>query len=352
MSALIKEGKMSFSVFGRGYDDVRADSGEGAIEDYNRYGMGISNGCFDVTGQYLWLACYGNGHTAGLLKFDMDDDFNELSHTVPTSANDLLLFHGSNVANNYGLAIQGSDWYVFDLTDDTVIASGSDAILNNISWATNPFDCVLDGTTFRICTYRTQNSSPTVYSLDYSDGTVTSLQIGANRCGGVFLTESLIYEFYTPQWFYQNYYIESTTPSGSAVWGYQALQGGISPYPVNLNGFGKKGNLYIPSNVYASWRLCEYPAKGTPKIFETPKPKNLIGKFPSQPTINRFAFTHEKERVAFTTNIGVFVSDFEEMERISESNEIVYAVSDNYVVVDKGYMDSSHPSSIGIYKYR
>ena len=86
MSLIIREGKMCFSVFGRGYDDTRSDSGDGAVEEYDRFAMGICSGCFDSTGQYLWLGCYGNGHTAGLLKFDMDDDFNELAHSVPTGA--------------------------------------------------------------------------------------------------------------------------------------------------------------------------------------------------------------------------------------------------------------------------
>ena len=351
MSATIKEGKMCFSVFGRGYDDTRADSGEGAIEDYNRYGMGINSGCFDETGQYLWLACYGNGHTAGLLKFDMDEDFNELSHSVPTSASNLVLFHASNVANNYGMAIQGSNWYLFDLTNDTVIASGSDSTLANVNWTSRPYDCALDGTKFLICVYRTSNSYPTVYTIDYSDSTVTSLQIGSQRAGGVFIDKDIIYQFYIPQWFYQAPYIEGRTPSGSLVWSYQA-QANTNYDDIKQFGFGKNGNLYCPTNIYSSWRLGVYPAKSAPRLYETPKPKEIIGKFKSAPDINRFEFSHEKARVAFSTNIGVFVTDFKELERITDANNTVYAVSDNYVVVEKGYLDPSHPNSIGVYKYR
>ena len=351
MSATIKEGKMCFSVFGRGYDDTRADSGEGAIEDFNRYGMGVNNGCFDITGQYLWLACYGNGHTAGLLKFDMDDDFNELSHTVPTSASNLVLFHPSNVANNYGLAIQASNWYVFDLTDDSVIASGTSTNLNGVDWNSCPYDCVINGTKILLCIYRTQNSYPTVYTIDFSDSTVTKVQIGSNKAGGIFLTDSLIYQFYSPLWFYQAPYIEGVTPSGSVEWSYQG-QAYTDYSDIKMFGFGKSGVLYCPTNIYSSWRLGVYPASGVPKLYETPKPLRVIGKFKSAPTISRFEFSHEKKHCAFTTDIGVFVTDFEDMELITESANTVYATSDNYVVVDKGYLDPSHPSSIGIYKYR
>ena len=73
---------MKFSVFGRGYEDTRSDSGDGAVEDFNRYAMGASSAVFDSTGQYLWVGIFGNGHTAGLYKYDLEDDFNELMEFV------------------------------------------------------------------------------------------------------------------------------------------------------------------------------------------------------------------------------------------------------------------------------
>ena len=350
MSATINEGKMSFSVFGRGYDDTRVDSGEGAVEDYNRYAMGICSGCFDSTGQYLWLGCYGNGHAAGLLKYDMDDDFTEVAHSVPTSSAATVVLHASNDNNNLGLAIQGSNWWVFDLTDDTVIASGTDAsIPNYIDWGRVPYDVALDGTKFLITLPRSQKGTQAVLVLDYSDGTFTRTVLsGYQRAGGAFITPSLIYLFYPPEWFYQDAYISGVTPTGTQAWGYQT-EGNFTK--ISMMGFGKKGRLYVPSLVYSSWRLGEYNGLKVPD-FETPKPIKVIGKFASKPSISRFEFSHEKKNVGFTTDIGVFVSDFEDMEKISDSSDKVYAVSGNYIVVDKGYWDSSHPSSIGIYKYR
>lgn len=350
MSATIREGKMCFSVFGRGYDDVRADSGEGAIEDFNRYAMGVSTGCFDVTGQYLWLGCYGNGHTAGLLKYDMDDDFNELVHAVPTAQTATVVLHASGDDNNLGLAIQGGDWWVFDLTDDTVVASGSDAsIANYIDWARAPYDIALDGTKFYITAPRTQRGTPNVSILDYDSGSFSNIVLsGYQRAGGAFITDSLIYLYYPAEWQYQSDYISGVTPSGSEIWGYQE-QGVFTN--VQLSGFGKAGKLYVPSNVYSSWRLGEYNGTRVPN-FVTPKPIKVIGKFVSKPTISRFTFSHQKKQVAFTTDIGVFVSDFEDMEKLTDSSRPVIAVNDKYVIVDAGYTSPQMPSTLGIYSYR
>ena len=348
MSANITD--MKFSVFGRGYDDTRVDSGEGAIEDYNRYAMGICSGCFDSTGQYLWLGCYGNGHTAGLLKYDMDDDFNELVHSVPTGTAPTVVLHASTSDNNLGLAFQGSNWWVFDLTEDTVIASGTDAnIPNYIDWTRSPYDVALDDTKFLITLPRSQRGTQAVLVLDYSDGTFTRTVLSNyQRAGGAFINENLMYIYYPPEWFYQDAYISGTTPSATQIWGHQTTGNYTN---ITMFGFGKKGKLYVPSLVYSSWRLGEYNGMRVPN-FETPKPMKVIGKFASRPSISRFAFSHEKKNVGFTTDIGVFVSDFEDMEMITDASDAVYAVSDKYCVVEKGYWDSSHPSSIGIYKYR
>lgn len=348
MSANITD--MKFSVFGRGYDDVRADSGDGAIEDYNRYAMGICSGCFDSTGQYLWLGCYGNGHAAGLLKYDMDDDFTEVAHSVPTSSVATVVLHASNDSNNLGLALQGSNWWVFDLTDDTVVASGSDAnIANYIDWARTPFDVVLRDTTFYICQPRRTRGIKYIMTLDYDSGAFSASQLsGFQRSGGSFINDSLVYLFYPAEWNWSNDYISGVSTGASEIWGYQTT--GVFNN-VQLMGFGRKGRLYVPSFVYGSWRLGEYNGTRVPD-FETPKPIKLIGKFASKPTIADFQFSHEQKHVGINTDIGTFVSNFEDTEKIIDAGRSVFAVNDKYLVVDTGYWDSARPSSIGIYKYR
>lgn len=347
MSALIKEGKMSFSVFGRGYDDVRADSGEGAVEDFDRYAMGIAYAVFDSTNQYVWLGCYGNGHTAGLLKYEIET-FEEVSHTVPTTANAIDgLFHASNIDNNLGLVIQGSNWWVFDLTDDTIVANGSDANLPSyIQWTSTPYDCVLDGTVFKISTIRDGQFSIFSLVLDYSDGTISYTQIGYNRSSGAFINKDLIYMNYPTTWFYQNRYIEGVTPSGSQMWDRQAPQGGLDGFTnVSLNGFGRKGRLFVPTFIYSSWRMSEYNGLTSPD-FDTPKPIRVFGKFESEPNIQRFAHSNDQKRVAFTTNIGIYYTDYEELERIAEDTFKVLAINTNYIVTTEGDF------YIRIYKYR
>ena len=336
MSALIKEGKMCFSVFGRGYDDVRADSGEGAVEDFDRYAMGISYAVFDSTNQYVWLGCYGNGHTKGLLKYEIET-FEEVSHTVPTTANEIDgLFHASNIDNNLGLVVQGSNWWVFDLTDDSVIANGSDANLPTyIQWSSSGNDCVLDGTTFKITNW--SNGQYYIYSviLDYSDGSVTYTTIGTNRGAGAFVTKDIVYMNYPTTWFYQNRVIEGVSPTGVQVWSRQAPEGGIYGFAnISLNGFGQKGLLYVPTFIYASWRMGEYRGTSTPD-FETPKPLRVFGKFESEPKILKFARSNNQKRVAFTTDIGLFYSDYEELEKISEDSDKVLAINDNYIIASQ-----------------
>ena len=352
MSATINSEKLHFSVFGCGFDDSRDNSGDGAEQDSWRYGMGVSSGCFDSTGQYLWLGCYGNGHTAGLLKYDMDDDFNELTHAVPTTANACVVLHASNVANNYGLVIQDNNFYVFDLTTDAVVTSGSDANLSShIAWNYHlPADCILDGTKFRISHYAyNQYAGHEIITIDMSDNSVTykTISSGYDRANGCFIDNTNVYFCYNPTWFYQNKYIEGVTVGGSQLWGYQAPYTGSDGFPdVHMSGFGKNGKIYCPTRIHGAWRLGEYNALSVPN-FNAPKPKNIIGKAENAFSIKSFAFTHEKKRVAFTTpELGIFVTDFNDLEKITDDKFSMLAVSDEYIVVDESGFH------IDVYKYR
>ena len=346
MSATIKEGKMSFSVFGRGYDDTRVSSGEGVEGEVDKYNLGIAYATFNDDGDKIWLACNGNGHTAGLLKYDVET-FTEESHTIPTSANVCCLFHAPNVANNLGLVIQGSDWWVFDLTTEAITASGTDANLPNyVDWTSGQFDCVLDGTIIKLSRIAKTKSYLWTVSLDYSDGTISYASIGSDRCSGAFVNTNLVYMNYPPQWFYQNKSIEGKTVGGTTVWNHIAsLSGNDGFADISMNGFGRKGRLYVPTQYYSAWRMGEYNGTRTPD-FETPKPISLFGKFESMPTITQFAHSDEQKRVAFTTDLGVFVSDYEDIELLSEDTEKVLAINDNYVVTNIG------DSYINVFKYR
>ena len=337
---------MKFSVFGRGYDDTRVSSGEGVIEEVDKYNIGIAYAAFDVTEQYVWLACIGNGHTAGLLKYDITS-FTEVAHTVPTSANACCLFHPTNEVNNLGLVIQGSDWWVFDLTDDSITAYGSDANLPNyVTWTTGQFDCVIDGTVIKLSRIAQTRSTLWTVTLDYSDGTITYTQVGTDRCSGAFVNKDIVYMNYPPQWFYQNKSIEGKTVAGTTLWNDVATLSGSAGFAdISMNGFGRKGRLFVPTMFHASWRMGEFNGTRTPD-FETPKPIRVFGKFDSVPSLTYFAHSNEQKRVAFTTDLGVFVSDYEDIELISETVERVLTLSENYLVTKLS------DYYINVYKYR
>ena len=336
---------MKFSVFGRGYDDTRVSSGEGVEEEIDRYAMNISDACFDSTGQYLWLACHGSGHTAGLLKYDIET-WTEETHTIPTAQNGLRLFKATNVDNNLGFAVQNGDWWVFDLTDDTIVASGTSADLNTWIVGGGFVDVVLDGTTYIMTLTRTTNGTIARLTFDYTDSSFNQINIAGNQCGGYFISKSLIYYLYPPAWFYQNKSIYACDTSGNVQWTDTAAQSGASGYPnISMWGFGMNGKLYLPTLFYSSWRIGEYNGSHTPNVV-TPKPVRVFGKMTGTFDIKRYARSNDEKRFAITTGLGVFVSDLEDVILIHESQFNVLAVNDNYVICDES---NNHLSVI---KYR
>ncbi len=334
MSAIIKEGKMSFSVSGRGYDDTRVSSGEGVEEEIDRYAMNISDACFDSTGQYVWLACHGSGHTAGLLKYDIET-WTEETHTIPTAQSGLRLFKATNVDNNLGFAVQSGDWWVFDLTTDTVIASGTSADLNTWIIGTSFIDVVLDGTTYIMTLARTTNGVISSLTFNYSDSTFSQINIANDQGGGYFINKSLIYYLYHPTWFNHYKSIYACDTFGNIQWADTALQSGSAGYPnISMWGFGMNGKLYLPTLFYSAWRIGEYNGSHTPNVV-TPKPVRVFGKMRGEFEIKRFARANDEKRFAITTELGVFVSDLKDVILAHESQFNVLAVNDNYVICDE-----------------
>lgn len=345
MSLTIENEK--FTIFGSGYEQTRNDSGDGGISILNRYGMGVNTACFDKTGRYLWFACYGNGHASGLFKVDLSNGFTEIQHGVPTDSSWCTILHAPTDDNNLGLCMQGSNWYVFDLTDDEVVASGTASGMPTGASASG-FDVALKGTKFYFTNFSSSRTTPSVTALDYDQNTYgTTVLSQYQRCGFPFITNESIYMYYPAEWQYHSDYIEAVTPSGTQIWGAQGSQLFSN---VQLNGFGANGKLYVPSLVNSKWRLGEYDGTTAPD-FNTPSPIRTIGEFESKPTISGFQFSHEKERVAFSSNLGVFVSDFNSLRLASATSYAILAVSPKYLVFDMGYLDPYHPSSIGVLRY-
>lgn len=322
MSANIAIGKMKFSVFGHGYDDTRADSGEGAIEEKTEIPFGAKTACIDSTGQFAWLANQG-----GVKKYDLTD-LSEVTQNILTDGIETGIYHPTNASNNYGIAFQDNKVFVFDLTSDTIVISGA------VSYQLNaPCDCLIDGNTVYLCTLGQGRTNNKTYTLD-----ITTLAMTENSfndlgvCG--FANKNLLMAYYVPEWFYmykRNYAIDR---AGNTVWYVQALTAGGSGFPnCNQVGFASKGRMYRPSFVYGAWRMGEYSSDGGD--FETPKPIKTFGRFPSQPTLYTnnypYAVAHNigHTKVAFATDIGVYKSDYTDLNLMDTDINYPVALDDN-----------------------
>lgn len=338
MSAIIREGKMCFSVFGRGYEDTRVSSGEGIESEEDRYAILTSGAVLDSTGQYLWIALNGQVSNRKLLKYDLET-FTDVGQTIITAIDSAgyMICHPSNVANNYGVAVSGSgDWYVFNLTDDTVYCSGN---VPNLDILNSTLDCILVGDKIYILELKSGRSGIWEITIDLTNQTATKTLIMSGRTSVCYTDDSHIFNNYPPEWFYQKKSIYLSDLSGNTVWTQTASESGGDGYPnVGLYGFGGNGKLYLPTKIYGSWRIGEYNTNTVPDL-TTPKPKRFFGKFENIPSIEtRFprkgvAYNDGRTRCAFTTDNGTYVTDLEEVELLTEEEGIiVYCMNDTHVV--------------------
>lgn len=317
MSGTIKAGKMCFSVFGRGYEDTRSDSGIGVIEESSIIPYGATTACIDSSGQYAWLAS-----GAGVKKYDLTD-LSEVTQSILTDNIATGLYHPTNEVNNYGIAFQNNTVTVFDLTNDSIIITG--AVSYQLE---DPCDCIIDGNTVYFCTLRQGRANNKTYTLELTTLAMTENSVnGVGVCG--FANKNLLMAYYVPEWFYQckrNYAIDR---AGNTVWCIEALTAGGEGFPnCNQVGFASKGRMYRPSFVYGAWRMGEYSSGGGD--FETPKPIKTFGRFPSQPTFS-YAVAHNtgRTKVAFATDIGVYKSDYTDLTLMDTDINYPVALDDN-----------------------
>lgn len=322
MSATIKAGDLCFSVFGRGYDDTRADSGTGAIEQTLFIPFGSKTACIDSSGQYAWLAS-----NAGVKKYDLTD-LSEVSQSILTDNIATGLYHPTNETNNYGIAFQNNTVTVFDLTDDSIIRTGAVSYQLN-----NPCDCIIDGNTVYFCTLGQGRTNNRTYTLDLTTLAMTENSFNdMGVCG--FADKNVLMAYYVPEWYYQrkrNYAIDR---AGNTIWYVEALTAGGSGFPnCNQVGFASKGRMYRPSFVYGAWRMGVYSSSGGD--FETPKPIKTFGRFPSQPSLYTnnypYAVAHNtgRTKVAFASDIGVFKSDYTDLNLMDSEINYPVALDDN-----------------------
>ena len=256
--------------------------------------------------------------------------------SVPRNA-DSRIYHASNVANNYGLVFQGTDFYVIDLTNDTVYKSGT----VNISFT--DADVLYHEGKFKFCTLGREQSQNYIYEVAYSDLALTTYAFDdwrVNCCGWV--SESKIWGGFVPSWFYQYRDICGIDGSGTTIWQVQAQTGGSGGFP-NLNfqgGWGANGYLWIPCLKYGKWRMGAFPWSGN-NDFESPKPVKIFGTFPTRPWFdpsNRYAVMHNQGRskVSFATDLGVYLGDYHDLIKLTDDVLYPVALDDSTVVCTDG----------------
>lgn len=329
MSAAIDVGKLKFTIFGSGFEDDRANSGPGDKGDIDKYALGITSAVIDSTGDYIWMCARGNGvFPVGLHKYDFEN-WTEVAHSIPTTSSAYqCIVHPTNVANNYGVYIQGTDWTVFDLTDETVIISGSDPNLPFVTYS-NERDCVLNGDHIYIASAIQTRTVQTVWDIDIVNGTFTETTAFNGDCSCGFFDDSNLYGYYPPVWFYQDKKYYSNTISGSHNWTVTSPSDGTPN--VSMSGFGRNGLIYLPSKLYGSWRMGAYVGNVAPDLV-TPKPLTYFGKFTAEPFITSHGFTTERTKCAFSSDLGVYVTDFDELIKIDSADLKILCLDSTRVV--------------------
>ena len=326
MSATIGIGKLKFSVFGKGYDDDRGNSGtgikEGAILNYR-----ASMAEIDATGRYIWLA--GDFVPNGMQKIDT------YTWTAVSTGNVPLLKyinHPKNVANNLGLVVDmygGSrTGYLIDLTTNEILNSGE---MDYLSYASE--DCILIDDTIYLATITQGRGGNIIKTLNIDDFSMTATDtIGRAFVG--FTDNTHIYCYYPKEWFYQDNNETMITTSGSWIWDIQrGYFDNICP-----RGFTRNGKFYLPSHIGDKWVLGEYPQTPAPDL-DTPTPSRYFGDFGGYPESmnNGLQIKHSTLRdigLMCTTSLGAFITDFDDVYKISDTNSMnALAVNDEMAVV-------------------
>ena len=333
MSATIDIGKLKFSIFGSGFEDNRANSGPGDKGNVDKYALSASSAVLDNTGDFVWFGNHSNmSMTYGLHKYALAT-FTEVPHSVTTDNTWAIVLHPNNTPNNLGICLQSGKWTVFDLTDDTVYQSITDPGFVNYFNYTREYDCIYDGTYIYVLSAYNMRAVERVWKFDISNGTYTVTQVLGNQgCSG-FVDSDIIYGYEPPVWFSDPKKYFAVTKTGASIWSITTYTGTPS---VRMEGFGKDGYLYLPSKMYGSWRFGKYKGDITPDL-ESPKPISYFGKFNEAPVIVRKCYSDERTLVTLGTEIGTYITDFEDVFEVDEyhiplcmSEDVMIATNETY----------------------
>ena len=338
MSANLIAHKIDFSVFGRGYDDARGNSGNGSKKAVTNLGwLWTTCAVFDETGQYCWVRTDASGNQA-LRKYRTDTWDSVDAGNISTGYS--YIIHPCNVANNLGYAWNDSSSVLFDLTTNEIIVSSE----NHIPYASGRFECVLVDGKIRVTTMGQSRATNHIYIIDTEDLSITDVTYTGGCCG--YVNDSGIYCYYEPMWFSDHgWRSKKNAVSGADVWFVSSQGSGSGAFANSAwQGLTGHGNIYLPSYIGGKWVMGAYNASSTPD-FETPTPSRTFGEFSTHPGFRGqyySAYTDGKELAAWTTDIGLFVTDFENLDLIDSRSSIqVLAMTEDMLFCNNQSANSS-----------
>lgn len=327
MSLTIENEK--FTIFGSGYEQTRNDSGEGQKEilvlNYQ-----VDYACFDATGQYCWVSISTGNR--GIRKLETTNWTEVNQGSVPTFYGGL--YHPTNVPNNYGLIVRSNTLYLFDLTTNEILKTGT---VSDVASLAGTYDCVYleDENAIRVCS--TSGSSGTIYTFYLDDLTTSRVAFVGRPCG--FIDDDSIYSQQGPQWLTDYAKVYSHNANGSTDWTITATGAGGQGFPnVAVVGLARgNGYFYLPSYINGKWVMGEY--LGVPDL-ETPSPERVFGEFPSKPSLivgTRYfvPYTNGRGLACFNSDLGLYVTDFNTLRRVAPSYA-PYATTNRMALVGMG----------------
>lgn len=320
---------LKFTIFGHGYDSTRADSGIGVTShemDFIAYGAMI-----DETNTYLWVV---NGGTGNLQKYRISNMTEVEQSTVPVTAN--IILHPSNVDNNIGVAfVGGTDVYVFDLTNDTLIGTATGTYPSQVGFES--WDCVLINNKIYFaktrCSLRT---SIDLYCLDLSDMSFSMSQIFGSVSFTGFVNNSLLYAYYVREWGWQSDCAYGIGFDGSTQWSNTGINRNENLGATALTG---NGYLYMPVRIDDVWHYGVFDGTSNP-TFNPVSPIRTFGSFENPPEISAsghayrvdVAYNNGRTRACVWTQLGLLLTDFNKVETITTDDVVPLALSDRYLV--------------------
>ena len=331
MSATIGSKKMKFYLLGHGYDETRNDSGKGTKTRTISIPNRSYHGAFSQDGAYCWVSDDGFN---GLQKYDTETWTTVSIGSVPSNLD--FIIHPTNVSNDICFGYKSGTAYIFDLSTNDIINTGS--ISFPIS-GTTLADCVLDGNILRFCTLQQSVANNKVISLNIDTLAVSSVDVAIIMCG--FTSKKNIYCHNLAGWNYK--WLGVDNPSGGNVWGVTAVAYGSAGFP-NLNsalcGFGANNRIYIPSKIDNVWVMAEFDATEV-SDYETPTPIRSFGTFDSEPRISDpnsiyfIPFSNGRRYASFVTDIGLFVTDFRDVEKLTDTRHQPLAMTEDMILYRK-----------------